>query len=163
MIRLLDSEKDRDVLVEAWNWRESAPKWFRESLEIFKESKEEYLEAAPRELHFGVFAENEATAVIRLVEEKPWVFCIHLSARRKTDFNLVLEAGLALRDYLFSQGVQSFYGWLPTVNRGVSKLYESLGFSDTGIRVFKGTIRGKTGVFRHYALVNPKMLLKTSE
>lgn len=160
-IRLLNIDKDMPIITEAWNWRFTAPKWFRESLDIWKEDFDEMLAAMPNELHYGVFVDDQPTAVIRLIEERGQIFNIHLSAKRKTDFEVLLQAGSSVRDYLFDRGVKSFYGFLPTVNRGVSHLYERLGFTDTGIRIYKGTIRGKTGEFKHYSLVNPKLLLKT--
>lgn len=149
-IRLLDVEKDKDVLTEAWSWRDDAPKWFRESLDIFKETFDEYMNAVPSELHYGVFDER-AIAVIRLIEAEPYVFNIHLSARRGAEFDTLVVAGAALRDYLFENGVKGFFGWLPTINRGVARLYRSLGFTDTGLRIYKGQIHGKTVEFVQYA------------
>lgn len=151
-LQLLDAEKDRDLLIEAYDWRLTAPAWFRKCLDIFKETKDEYLESAKGELHFGVFEEDEMKAVIRLAQEKPGVLNIHLSAKRGTNPEMLLAAGETLRDRLFAEGVQSFYGWIPTLNKGVCHLYEALGFHDTGLRIWKGVIHGKVVCFKHYAL-----------
>lgn len=148
-IRLLHPEKDKDVLTEAWNWREGSPKWFQESLDIFKETFEDYMKSVPNELHYGVFDESPM-AVIRLIETEPYIFNIHLAARRGADFEALVQAGTSIRDYLFDNGVKGFFGWLPSVNRGVSKLYKALGFQDTGLRIFKGRIHGRTIEFIHY-------------
>lgn len=155
MIRLLDHEKDMPVLEEAWNWRNSAPQWFRDSLDIFKESWEEFLVAVPDELHYGIFVDEKPTAVVRLIEAYPAVYNIHLSAKRKTDFNIILDYGLRLRNFLFENEVKGMYGWIVKENRGVCHLYEQLGFTDTGIRCYKGMIGNRLGEFRHYAIINP--------
>lgn len=162
MIRLLDPEKDMDLLREAWDWRDDAPRWFQESLAIDKESWDDFVSGSKDEWHYGIFSDG-LMAVVRLIQSSPRVFNIHLSARRKTDFEVLLTAGKSIRDYLFDKGVLGFYGYLPTVNRGVSKLYEELGFTDTGIRVFKGQIRGRVGELKHYALLNQKMFASNGE
>lgn len=155
-LRLLDVDKDKDLLIEAYDWRLTAPAWFRKCLDIFKETKEEYLENAKDEMHFGVFEDEEMKAVIRLVQDRPGVLNIHLSAKKGADIEMILAAGETLRDLLFEKGVQSFFGYLPTLNKGISKLYEALGFHDTGIRVYKGQIHNKVVCFRHYFLANPR-------
>jgi hypothetical protein len=154
-VRLLNLEKDLDIVQEAWTWADTAPRWFRETLAITKESWEEYLANFPNELHYGVFVEDQPTAIIRLIEAAPFIFNLHLSAKRKTDFRVLVEAGLNLRDHLFEHGIIGFYGHLPVMNRSVSKLYEALGFEDTGVRSVDGQIRGKDVEWKQYGILNP--------
>lgn len=155
MIRLLNIDNDLELFREAWSWRYAAPKWFQEALDIFKETFEEYLEAIPNELHYGVFIEGEISAIVRLVEIGPRVFNTHLYAKRKTDFGMLLEACQAIRDHLFAQGAIAYIGWIPSNNRSIARLYENLGLRETGMRCFKGTIRGRLAEFRHYCCINP--------
>jgi len=70
------------------------------------------------------------------------------------DFEALYVASCTLRDFLFKQGHICIYGYLPTINRGISRLYECLGFTDTGIRVFKGIVHGKLVEWKHYAIVH---------
>ena len=67
IVRLLDSETDRDLLIEAWHFRDTAPRWFRECLDIFKETKEEYLASAGEEFHFGAFEDDRLLMVVRMI------------------------------------------------------------------------------------------------
>jgi hypothetical protein len=149
LIRLLDIEKDASVFREAWDWAREAPRWFRDAMDVWKETFEEQMEAARNELHYGVFLDDEPAAVIRLIEAWPWVFNIHLSARRRTPLDVLVEAGSTLRDFLFAQGVKGFYGYIPTQNRGVIRLYEALGFFDSGVRCFKGMTHGRVIEWKH--------------
>jgi hypothetical protein len=152
-LRLLDIDKDRELFIEAYNWRNRAPRWFRECLNIWKESLEEYLENAVTEFHYGVWVDGEFQASIRLIETVPRIFNIHLYARRGVNLEDLYVSGVTLRDFLVKQGIAGFYGYLPIINKGISHLYECLGFEDTGIRVFKGVIRGRVVEWKHYALV----------
>jgi len=149
LVRLLDVEKDGRVFKEAWEWSRSAPKWFLDTLDVWKETFEEQMDAAKNELHYGVFVADQATAVVRLIEAFPWVFNIHLAARRRTPLETLVEAGSKLRDFLYSQGVQGFYGYIPAQNRGIIRLYEALGFRDSGIRCFKGATHGRVIEWKH--------------
>lgn len=159
-IRLLNIDKDMDVIKTAWGWRDTAPRWFRELLDVYKEPWSEYVENFPNELHYGVFTDGEPQAIVRLIEAHPWIYNLHLSAKRKTNFGVLVQAGLSLRDYLFDQGIHGFYGNIATINRGVCKLYEALGFIDTGRRTVKGTIHGKDVVWKQYSLVSPLFIAK---
>lgn len=154
-IRLLNPQNDLPLFREAWNWRYQAPKWFQESLEIFKESWDEHVIRISTELHYGIFIDENLVAVVRLTETYPHIFNIDLSAKRKTSPQILLQAGSSIRDFLFDQGVKGFYGWLPVQNRGVAWLYRSLGFFDTGEKIYKGRIHGKLAELIRYAMKNP--------
>jgi hypothetical protein len=156
-IRLLDAKDDLNVHEAAWRWLDDTPRWFRESSALFKESWDDYLSHIPKELHYGVFVDREPSAIIRLIEDLPWVFQLHLSAKRKTDPMVILQAGTALRDFLFAKGVKAFYGFIAKQNRGVRKLYEGLGFADTGVRCFKGH-EGKVWELIQYGVKNKPLL-----
>jgi hypothetical protein len=156
MIRLLNIETERDLFIEAYNWRYEAPRWFQECLDIWKETLEDYLENSKDELHYGVWDGEVLIAVIRLIQDVPGLFNIHLSVRKGTDWNVLLAAGNCLRDFLFSAGIQGAYGYLPVINKSISKLYECLGFTDSGIRVFKGIVHGRLMEWKHYFILNPR-------
>lgn len=160
IVRLLDSDKDRDLLIEAWHFRDTAPRWFRECLDIFKETLGEYLENSRDEFHFGVFDER-LLAVVRLIPETPGVWNIHLSARKGTPVEVLLAAGLNIKERMFEHGA-SFYGYIYHRNRTICRLYESLGFEDSGLRVYKGQIRNKVVEWVHYVLLNPEKHLASS-
>jgi hypothetical protein len=157
IVRLLNLDEERDLFIEAYNWRYDAPRWFQECLDIWKETLEDYLENAKDELHYGVWDDEVFVAVIRLIQDASGLFNIHLSVRRGTDWNVLLAAGNCLREFLRSVGVSGTYGYLPVINKSISKLYQCLGFSDTGIRVFKGVVHGRLMEWQHYLLVlNPR-------
>lgn len=147
-IRLITDEK---ILATAYSWADDSPSWFRETLDIWKETLAEYIKASKNEFNYGVFIDDEVVAVVRLVEYQPFVFNLHLYVKRGADFEVLLQAGRSLRDYLKDKGAKGFFGWLPSMNRSVARLYKELGFTETGLKIYKGQIRGKTVEWRHYA------------
>lgn len=154
-VQLLDAVEDRDRLVEAYNWRETAPRWFRECLDVWKESLEEYLNSAADELHYGIWGGEEMLATVRLIPCEPaGTYNIHLNAKKGIDFEALFVGACTLRDFVFKQGKVHVYGYLPSINRGISQLYECLGFVDSGIRVFKGVVHGKVIEWKHYVIAN---------
>lgn len=157
MIRRLEPLQDAQIFADAWEWVKEYPSWFRESDAIFDEPWSEYQQNIETELNYAVFS-PEPVALIRLIETSPYLLAIHLEMKRGTDADTVLKHGIQLRDYLFLQGVQGFYGYIPTINRGVCSMYENLGFTDTGVRRFQGTIKGKLAEWKHYGIVNPKVI-----
>jgi len=151
-VRYLDPSRDADVFREAWEWMESAPRWFRDCYNAWKETFEEQMDAAKGELNYGIFEGGEPSAIIRLAEARPWIFQTHLSARQRTPLDTLITGGRMVRNYLFDHGVKGFYGFVPAKNRSVICLFSSLGFMDTGVRCFKGTTHGKVIEWRQFAL-----------
>jgi hypothetical protein len=152
-VRLLDSEQDKDFLIEAWHFKDTAPRWFRECLDIFKETIDEYLESARDEFHFGVFDDEGLAATVRLIPERPTIWNLHLYARKGASLDILLAAGIDIRERMLPHGA-TFYGYLPVRNKGVSWLYEALGFVDSGLRLYKGVVHGKVVEWKHYIMWN---------
>lgn len=137
-IRLLDEGKDKGLLEEAWGWQDDAPQWFRESQDSEKETLSDFLETAGEKLLYGIF-DDGLTAVIRLNPFNNKVFSIDLFAKRKTDWTLLCEAGKSLQMWLFdNQIANGFFGWIPSRNRSIIKLYNALGFIHNGVICYKG-------------------------
>lgn len=155
--RLLDTESDVLLFEEAFRWRDTAPKWFQKCMDVWKESFDEYMENRKDELHYGMFEGDEVFAVLRLIQSQPGWFNLHLSARRGADWEKILQVTATLRDWIFDQKILGCYGYIPTINRGICQLYESLGFVDTGIKVFKGVVHGKLVCWKHYAIEAPRL------
>lgn len=140
MLRLLKDD-EIELFEEAWGWVEGAPDWFKATFSAWGETKSEFFESAENEMRFGLF-DNGLTAVIRLVPVKEY-YCLHLYARKKTNFELLTAAGLGLRDYLTAKGVKGFFGWIAPQNRSVVRLYKLLGFEYLGITKYKGHFKTK--------------------
>lgn len=133
--------QDEKNLRTAWAWAENAPRWFTESQD--KETEEDFLSTADEKLFYGIF-DKEMTALIRLTPYSGKVFEIDLFADRKTDLNVLTEAGLSVRDYLIDKGIaKGFFGWISRQNRGIRKLYASLGFTACGIKCYRGKTHGR--------------------
>ncbi len=148
--------QDESLLAEAYHWQDTMPQWFRDSQNAWKETEEEYLEASKSELNYGVFLEDILVAVIRLIEVYPSVFNAHLMVKRGTSLETLIEAAKCLKDYLFHNGVYSLYGYIWNKNRGVCKLYEAIGFHDSGVRCYKGKIKGRLAQWKQYLCVVPQ-------
>jgi hypothetical protein len=141
-IRILNEQKDIELLREAWAWRDSAPQWFK-SLNTENETWDEFIANAHEELLIGIFDES-LLAVIRLVQHRLGLFELHLMTRRKADWNILLQAGLSAKQYLFDKKVaQTFFGWIPRRNKGIVRLYRALGFVHNGERCYKGQTHGR--------------------
>lgn len=154
-VRSIDPYAEQALLIEAWHWRDESPDWFRACYEIWKETFEEYLAASYDELHIGVWDDGVLTAVVRMIPEKKGFFALHLSAKHGTNPDNLTAACLQIKEMMFDHGVQ-FYGYLPTIHRSVAKIYEALGFWDTGIRIYKGIVKGKLICWRHYLIINDR-------
>ncbi len=131
---------DETLLEEAFKWADAAPLWFRQSQE--KESLAEFIESADEKLFYGIW-DGEFTALIRLNPVASGTFSIDLFAKRTTDMEVLKQAGYSLQQYLFDKGVVRFVGWIMRQNRGIRKLYATLGFHDSQMRCFKQSTHGK--------------------
>lgn len=146
-IKLLDEKKDVELLREAWSWSDASARWFREANDAWKETFEDFLKSAKDEMLFGVYAE-ELTAVIRLIPAGGQIYVIHLYAKRKTPLEVLVSAGNTLKEYLYNKGVNGFFGWIPTRNRSIIRLYEMLGFRFSGYRQYKPGESGRVFEWR---------------
>lgn len=132
-IRLIN-ENETELLTTAYHWSDDAPDWFRQHQE--EESLDDFLSIGDR-LYYGVFA-DELTAIVRLTPFSNMIFNIDLFAKRKTDWQILCEAGKSMKEYLFDNGVNGFFGWISSKNRAVIRLYEALGFSHNGLVCYRG-------------------------
>lgn len=142
-IKFLDFD-NVDVLTEAWGWADSAPQWFQQSQDDANETLDDFLTPNESVLLVGIFVDETATAVIRLTQVREMIFAIDLFAHRKTDWQILLNAGLSVQEYLFEKGVKGFFGWIPSKNRPIVKLYQCLGFVHRGIKCRRGVMHGRS-------------------
>jgi hypothetical protein len=154
----MDAERDAEDLRIAWGWMDSSPRWFRESLATWKETLDEFIEDAEREMIYGIYLEGEITAVIRFIPDKNQMFDLHLYAKRKTPFDVLLQGCRSIKAYLFDKGVKGLYGWINTRHRGVIRLYRELGFTDNGARETKGEAHGRPLEWMNFVSVNEKVI-----
>lgn len=157
-IKLLDPEKDREYLREAWHFSDSAPQWFKDASSAWKETFEEFAAGVENEMVYGVFTDDALTAAVRLIPDEKMFFDIHLYAKRKTPFDVLLQAGESVKQYLFDRGVKCFYGWICEKNRGVIRLYRELGFVHNGATEIKGEYRGRPILWLNMICPNPKFI-----
>ncbi len=149
-IRILDETKDVEELKTAWSWFEETPAWFKESLASSKETLADFLRSAENELLIGIF-EKQITAVLRIVPQNG-VYELHLMAKRRTDWGILVQAFASVRDFLSERGIDKFGGWIPKKNRAIIRLYRSLGFQYNGIRCFQGKTHGKIIEWYYFSL-----------
>lgn len=154
-VRSIDPKTEQALLIEAWHWRDDAPLWYRLCHDVWKESYEEFLAASVDEIHFGVWKDEELIATVRMIPEKKGFFALHLAAKQGIDPQELTAACMKIKELMFDHGVQ-FYGYLPTIHRSVAKIYEALGFWDTGVRIYKGVVHGKVVCWRHYLIINDR-------
>jgi len=152
MIRLINN--DIDLLTEAYKWQFDTPKWFQETMSVWPESKDEYLENSKQEVHYGIFDGDELISSLRCVEAAPYVMEMHWAMKRKVDFNLIFSDAQVIRDHLFANDVKMLYGYIASRNQSLIKFAKNLGFYDTGSRRYKGLSKNKVIEWTHIVCEN---------
>lgn len=153
-IRILDETKDRSILETAWNWSQGAPNWFKNALAVHKETLKDFLHESANELIIGIFIDNEPQSVVRFVPMANGLYELHLMAKRKTDFNILLQACESIKQYVFDNGIKRLGGWIPARNRHIVRLYKLLGFNQRGQIVREGTFHGRDIVWVYFEKSN---------
>lgn len=148
-IRILNEIKDESLLREAWSWAAEMPDWFQTSKSSHKETLESFISGASEELIIGVLIDSQINAVVRIVPFGP-VHELHLMAKMGMDWQVLANAGLSMRNYVFERGLTKLGGWVPRANRPITKLYRHLGFEYHGLKCYQGTIHGKAAEWRFY-------------
>lgn len=138
---------EKTLFIEAWDWEESAPKWFRDASGVFGPSNWfEFIEWVnqPTAAHFGVFEREELIAIITLTLVSKLIVENHLMCKRGADVELVTWAANEVKVQAFRElGLREAFSLIAAKNRPVISLMEAIGFYEDGIRILKGTSHGK--------------------
>lgn len=135
---------EESLFREAYSWTAEAPEWFRQMDKVFPESFGDYHLRAfdAGEINYGIF-DGGLVGLLTINDCGHGVFNVHVSAKRGASIDAMFEATSMLRDHLFEIGAQVLHGWVARFNRGVIRLGEYAGFRKDGIRMLKGTCRGR--------------------
>lgn len=142
-IRRLDPETDIDLYRELWRWQSEYPRALRDAVKVHSvDSFEEFLEQAKgARIHVGIF-DSELCAVIGLQWLATGMYEIHLSAKRKTRLEQLIEPCLSIQKTAFEE-LQCRYWFLftPEWNRGAILLATAMGFYNDGVSKIVGTTK----------------------
>ena len=147
-IRRLNPETDKALFVEAWLWDHvDVPRWYREMDRVFRpEAFEDFLKLAHGEdqADIGVFENDKLVGLITLSMRAKGMFEAHLSAKRGASVEVLADAGIQVKEQLFrDMGMIEGCLWVARKNYHVRKLCSIIGFRDSGLRIFKGSHRGR--------------------
>ena len=157
-MRSLRAEIDEPLYHRIYQWRKDKPRWFQMSMAPTARSLEEFLSDTfdERQVDFALFIDGEISAVVTLVEIMPGVFDSHIDAPRTAKLSDLTEAVLRTKEHVFARGATKIVTYTATFNRPIIRLCKSVGFVDTNVSVFYGSI-GKRIVEWREAIIEKKI------
>lgn len=155
-IRRLDPDADSALYAQMYEWTESAPKWLHDATAAFGAlSREDYINGArwDRRIDIGIFDDDKLIACVTLILILHRIYEVHLEAARGADPELIIAAGLNIRDQLFGQyEAYEAFMWTPVWNRTVRRINKALGFEPDNVSMFRGVSHGKLIEWRRYSI-----------
>jgi len=146
MIRRLDSEKDKECLIEAYSWDKSHPSWYRDMDEVWgPHTVEDFIELAKDSFNMfiGVF-DDQRMIGLTLFAWNNGKLEAHIYCPRDVNQKLLIPNLLNLRNQLFADlKITEIYVWVAKKNIPTRKLCAIMGFHDTGLRIIKGTYHSR--------------------
>ena len=146
MIRRIEPDADRDCFIEAHLWTVSSPTWFKQAERVFgPQTLNDFIAGSKEEnrVTFGLF-EGELIGVIIFTLRFRGVYEVDFLAKPRCDAEAIVRNCLALRDRLFNDlGAIELFCWLAQKNFPTRRLLCILGFSDSGLRLLRGTYRDR--------------------
>lgn len=157
-IRRLDPDEDRDCFVRGWLWETEAAAWYKAADRVFgPPTFEDWLKASQEETRatFGVF-EPELIAMFILTLKGKGLYEVDFLAKPKCAVGAIVEAGTYFRDAVFNDlGAQEVFCWTVKKNYSTRKLCGIIGFRDTGLRLLKGSYRGRVLEWHRLSITRP--------
>lgn len=151
-LRTLDPMTDEKDFQTAYDWIFEKPDWFQYLDGVMAVvgnvySFHNYLSQAkePTEYNVGLF-DGKMTALFTIQDRKDGSFQVHINAPRGVDQQALIAGALQLRDWLFANGAREVYGYLASINRPMKRFAEEAGFHYCGVRIYKGTLNGRTPI-----------------
>lgn len=145
-VRRLDPTTDHLLFEQAYQWLIDGPAWRRETEAVFNTlDRTEWLAGAhlPGRIDIGIFLVSELTADVVLTMRGSNIYEVHFDAQRGTPTDVVIEAGLSIRDQMLQYGMQWCYTWTPHWNRPVLSVIKAIGFQPDNVSMLHGTCRGR--------------------
>lgn len=161
-LRTLNPDLDAHLFREAYDWIYEAPKWLRQSENIVAgingcDSWEAYLKAAHRakEANVGLFS-GIMLALFTIQDEGYGAFQVHVNAKPHADTLAMMAAAMQLKKLLFDTGAREVYGYIAERNRPLRRFAEQAGFYNTGVSIFKGSMRDRPVRWLRYSALRTK-------
>lgn len=150
-IRALSPKFDLPLYSKAWKWSKNKPDWFVESMATWNMTKEEFFVKIRDEsqVDFGVFNPT-LTAVITSNEVAPGIIEAHIECAENTSLETATIGCRMVMDHCFEKGLKLVIVWVQSFNRPILKMYESLGFQPTGLRLLRGSCKGRVVEWRQF-------------
>lgn len=146
MYRRLNALADESLFAQAYMWAQEAPRWFRESEEVFNgESFGDYHLKVCEENRFSVgFFENEIlVALMTFTEWAPGLLEVDLSAARGVNVKELGDSAFELRCQFFERGLKELFSFVDSRNKGAIGICHEAGLKEDGVEMYRGASGSK--------------------
>lgn len=117
-----------------FKWADEMPAWWR----LVDKSVSRRTHGPKSRL--GVFEDDELVAIYTLQEVGPKMIDAHMSCRRGTEPEVIVESAKAVKRKLLSSGYTTIYLWPLKRNLALIRTAKMVGFKPTGVRMLMGQI-----------------------
>ncbi len=144
MIRRLDPEKDRECLIQCFEWDKDYPRWYRNLEKVSHWPLEQFLKEAPDRADLGVFNADELVALISVIRRDVGIFEAHIWAKRGSCVeNLAAAASWVIERLVEDLQMRFGYVWIAKRNLPIKQLCIMSGLRFDGTTVTDGESHGK--------------------
>lgn len=158
MIRRLNPGEDRRCFVDAWLWETEVAPWYQAASRVFGPATlDDWLEASREETRatFGIFDPDLIGMFIFTLRGKG-LYEVDFIAKPRCSVGALVDAALGLRDALFKDlEAEEIYCWVPRKNVPTRRLCATIGLRDTGLRLLRGSYRGRVLEWVRLSIIRP--------
>ena len=129
-IRPLDPQTDLSLFKEAVSWRSH-----KKHVGAEEASFESIIANDPQQIVIGVF-NGQFCAVFLLYEDTPKHFSCHMTSKRGTSRDTLIQAGILIRDTFLHNGAEELCAWITERNLALKGYLEALGFAEVERKEF---------------------------
>lgn len=140
-------------LLKYWRDEQNGTKWFKESLSTDNGSDDSFERFCKRHRMFEI----DKVTLLYLDYIQPNIVMLHISVLRKKRVNI--DDLIAIRDQLFSEGVEWVFGWVAKQNRKLRAICEVVGMEWNGEVDDSAIVKGKPFIKYCYSLHQAKFLV----
>lgn len=138
---LINNHPDLAQLI--WHHEQSSPEWFRSSGAVWHKTFADFETFWKACIVYGLFDADKLLATVYIEEIQPAVLNVHVSVVEKCEERDLVRFFQSLVRQYAMEGAEVIVGWMTANNRGLRRVAEKAGFSDTGLRMAYGQTRGK--------------------
>jgi len=148
MLKVRDITGCDNLIHEALGWMQAMPRWWH----VANEAIAKLTTRGPL-VAFGVWDNDEFTAVIVFQQIGPYVMETHLDCKRGTRPEIIIAASKLLAEQVFASGFHRITTLTVTLNRSLTTILNTIGFSPTGATIQEGQVGNRPLYWNYMELV----------